>query len=487
MDNRYYKFYKRLDGTHRQVTEYGKFGIVDDKGMLLAPICYDEIIPRLDGNFDVRIDNRWGIIDISGDEIVSVYYKSPIVFNKKGYAIVERTDSMTAGVIKNDGKIIVPPKYSFVEEAIENNYFHHYEFESPLFFVHQSLKETSNFDEQDYRIGVYNFEGEIIAPVIYHSFIIDETYLLGERNGYYDLYDGVNNRGVLIGGFHHFFHHKDRLFFYYGGYYTSYTDRHDNERVVFVERDGVWIFTDLEMNSILKDCNGNNRNLKGEVHDLSSHDEKGLNHIYSIFPKCMTFVHDDKWPNFLDSYVKVKNFDFWDTYYLIDEETGICSEAFHEIESTGIKNIFFVEKTFENGSSGILKGTTLILPTEYFAFTNPIKGYSFGARKIGSEQYDIELINLNCIENKTVAYRNLQKSEVMKLFWDCNLYIYPIKDVDGKKSIRIKRAPKIEKDFEQSISSEDITSDNGHLNYSDWNCRYWFPKRYYMKETKKKK
>lgn len=149
MDTRYYKFVKRLDGTHRQVTEHGKFGIVDDNGMITAPIRYDEIILRRDGNFDVRIDNRWGIINIEGDEIVCISYKSRICFKEEGYAIVESADGLAVGVIKNDGTVIIPVKYSCINEVKEDLGIDSYEFGIPLFYVHQLMKETNWDDEQD--------------------------------------------------------------------------------------------------------------------------------------------------------------------------------------------------------------------------------------------------------------------------------------------------------------------------------------------------
>ena len=484
MDKSYYRFVQRLDDNHRKVTEHGKFGIVDDSGMILAPIRYDDIIERADGNYDICINNRWGIINVEGEELVSAYYKNPIQFNDKGYAIVQNADDSSYGLIRNDYIIAVPAKYSSISEAKVDTYFDHYEFDAPLFFVQQTLKETDWYDDMDYRIGVCNLNGDFVVPIRYEGIKIKESFLLAKRKGYFDLYDGLNNRGLLIGGFHQFDINKNRLFFYFGGHYTSYTDKHDEDHVSFVAWDGVWIITDFEMTSILKDDKESYRNLKGKIYDISTHDSNDLRKIYEIFPKCMTFIENSEWPHLIGSFILVRD---WDSilhtdYYIIDQETGEKSDKYHEIKDTGIENLFFVEKTYGDDSSGILRGTKLVIPTVYLAFTKPVNGFSFGAKKVDEDKYSIELINLNKIEDVRIAYTNLSHDEVLGLFWNQNLLIDPINDEEGMKGIRIIKSIKLEKDFEKAISSEE--SVGSYRYYSNWKDRYWFPDHYYMKENK---
>ena len=487
MDKRYYRFVQRLDDNHRKVTEHGKFGIVDDRGMILAPIRYDEIVERPDGNYDICINNRWGIISVEGEELVNAYYKTPIQFNDKGYSIVQSADDSSYGLIRHDYFVAIPAKYRLISEAKVDTYFEHYEFKHPLFFVQQTKKETDWHDERDYRIGVCNLNGEFIVPIKYEEIRIKESFLIAERKGYFDLYDGINNRGLLIGGFHQFYLNENRLFFYFGGHYTSYTDKHDRDYVSFVAWDGVWIITDFEMKSIMKDDKGIYRNLKGKIHDISTHDNNGLRRIYDIFPKCMTFIENSAWPHFIDSFILARD---WDSisnnhYYIIDKETGEISDTYNEIKETAVKNVFFVEKNYREESSGILQDTRLVIPTIYMAFTKPVNGYSFGARKQRKDTYCIELINLNNLADIVIAYQDLSYSEVQGLFRNKNLYIYPLKDIDGLKALRIKRTEKLNKDFCALISSEGIVSEDKSENFFNWEEKYWFPEHYYMKEEKK--
>lgn len=481
MDKRYYRFVQRLDDNHRKVTEHGKFGIVDDRGMILAPIRYDEIVKRADGNYDICINNRWGIINVEGEELVNAYYKAPIQFNDKGYSIVQNADDSSYGLVRHDYIVAIPAKYRLISEAKVDTYFEHYEFEHPLFFVQQTIKET-DYDERDYRIGVCNLNGEFIVPIKYDEIRIEESFLIAERKGYYDLYDGINSRGLLIGGFHQFVLNKNKLFFYFGGYYTSYTDKHDRDHVAFVAWYGVWIITDFEMTSIMKDDKGIYRNLKGEVHDISTDDNSGLRKIYDIFPKCMTFIDDSKWPHFIGSHIIARDWDSATDYYVIDQETGERSDTYHEIKDTGVSNMFFVEKSYRKESSGILQGIQLITPLGYMAFTKPVNGYSFGARKVDEDNYVIELIDLHRPDDVRIAYKELSRDEVLDLFWDQNLLIDPVRDKEGVEAIGIIKTAKLEKDFEFAISSE--KPKGCYRNYSNWKDRYWFPEHYYMKESK---
>ena len=116
------------------------------------------------------------------------------------------------------------------------------------------------------------------------------------------------------------------------------------------------------------------------------------------------------------------------------------------------------------------------------AFTKPVNGFSFGAKKVDEDKYSIELINLNKIEDVRIAYKNLSRDEVLSLFWDQNLLIDPINDEEGMKGIRIIKSIKLEKDFEKAISLEE--SVGSYRYYSNWKDRYWFPDHYYMKENK---
>ena len=56
----------------------GKSGFVTVVGFISVPFIYDEITERKGGNFNVRIDTSWGVIDINGRELMPVKYAQPI-------------------------------------------------------------------------------------------------------------------------------------------------------------------------------------------------------------------------------------------------------------------------------------------------------------------------------------------------------------------------------------------------------------------------
>ena len=92
---------------------------------------------------------------------------------------------------------------------------------------------------------------------------------------------------------------------------------------------------------------------------------------------------------------------------------------------------------------------------------------------------------MNNLADIVIAYQDLSYSEVQGLFRNKNLYIYPLKDIDGLKALRIKRTEKLNKDFCALISSEGIVSEDKSENFFNWEEKYWFPEHYYMKEEKK--
>ena len=69
---------ERYDKNHYLTKSNGKFGFVSEIGYVSIPFIYDEIIPMKTGNFNVRIGDSWGVIDINGRELVRVKYDKPM-------------------------------------------------------------------------------------------------------------------------------------------------------------------------------------------------------------------------------------------------------------------------------------------------------------------------------------------------------------------------------------------------------------------------
>ena len=195
----------------------GKYGVVDNKGWVIIPFVYDEFKIRNEqcneNRYDVCLNNRWGVINLLGKDICKIKYKAPVPVNKS-FTIVEDADTNCKGVIRIDGVEIIPTIFSQIKEEylqINNQ-------TSVLHFL--VAYGVNDFIEPGCYIngiwGCYNWKGEEIIPVKFHSihciknyFIVGDDEYIGRDYysdedyyiGTYDLYDKDGN--MIIGGFNH--------------------------------------------------------------------------------------------------------------------------------------------------------------------------------------------------------------------------------------------------------------------------------------------
>ena len=195
----------------------GKYGVVDNEGGVIIPFVYDEFKIRNEqcneNRYDVCLNNRWRVINLFGKDICKIKYKAPVPVNKS-FTIVEDADTNCKGVIRIDGVEIIPTIFSQIKEEylqINNQ-------TSVLHFL--VAYGVNDFIEPGCYIngiwGCYNWKGEEIIPVKFHSihciknyFIVGDDEYIGRDYysdedyyiGTYDLYDKDGN--MIIGGFNH--------------------------------------------------------------------------------------------------------------------------------------------------------------------------------------------------------------------------------------------------------------------------------------------
>lgn len=148
-----------------------------------------------------------------GKDICKIKYKAPVPVNKS-FTIVEDAETNCKGVIRIDGVEIIPTIFSQIKEEylqINNQ-------TSVLHFL--VAYGVNDFIEPGCYIngiwGCYNWKGEEIIPVKFHSihciknyFIVGDDEYIGRDYysdedyyiGTYDLYDKDGN--MIIGGFNH--------------------------------------------------------------------------------------------------------------------------------------------------------------------------------------------------------------------------------------------------------------------------------------------
>lgn len=193
----------------------GKYGVVDYEGWTVIPFVYEEFIDRKDKcdetRYNVRLNNRWGVINLLGEDIYKIKYKQPIPICQS-YTIVEDADTNSKGIIRFNGIEILPTIFSEIKEI----YLRNNNETSTLYFL---VAYGSNEDFEGLKNGIwgcYNWQGEEIIPVKFHSihcienfFIVGDDEYIGKDYysdedyfiGTYDLYDKDGN--MIIGGFNH--------------------------------------------------------------------------------------------------------------------------------------------------------------------------------------------------------------------------------------------------------------------------------------------
>lgn len=225
---------KLYDLKHILSSKNGKSGFVTVVGFISVPFIYDEITERKGGNFNVRIDTSWGVIDINGRELMPVKYAQPIplyitqpedvlleeddfieydnrisriitngsllnhfqyinpnydeviiydsdgrmITNKKGLTILEDGRSGFLGCVDLNGKEVLPTVFEHLMFS-EN--------EKILYFglggCHEE-KYCSFFSNIEYaNWGCIGINGNIMIEARYDCFKYIDGYILGGRDG----------------------------------------------------------------------------------------------------------------------------------------------------------------------------------------------------------------------------------------------------------------------------------------------------------------
>lgn len=106
-----YEYISRLDNTKPLLwfKQNGKHGFFSETFTEITPAKYTQIYSPVEGRSFVRIDNKWGMVNDKGREIVEVKYDTLI--NAKESECVIAAANQKIGLIANDGKILIPVKY----------------------------------------------------------------------------------------------------------------------------------------------------------------------------------------------------------------------------------------------------------------------------------------------------------------------------------------------------------------------------------------
>jgi len=91
-----------------------KWGIINENGKEIIPPKYDDVNVFSNGFAQVKLNNKWGFVDINGREITDIKYDSVDNF-KYGYSGVKLNGKW--GIINELGREVVPIKYEAVGDC----------------------------------------------------------------------------------------------------------------------------------------------------------------------------------------------------------------------------------------------------------------------------------------------------------------------------------------------------------------------------------
>lgn len=188
----------------------GKFGFISLNGFVSIPYEYDAVVARSDGRFDVRVDNKWGIIDIEGRQVAAIKYDSPISLEYPN-TIVKDASCGRLGVLSSDGVEKIPCIYNAIIITIPSDVSYeelrYYEETSQKYEGLAQYIETDDNERYIYvgygayigggecptllasdivcrNWGCYDSMGKVVVPPYYADIKVNKSYILAEKEDF---------------------------------------------------------------------------------------------------------------------------------------------------------------------------------------------------------------------------------------------------------------------------------------------------------------
>lgn len=466
----------------------GKYGFVSSRGFVTIPFQYDKVSIREDGNFDVNIDKYWGVIDITGKEIVRLQYSERIPLSWSN-SIVKNASTGRFGILAKDGSELVPSIYE------------HIEIENEIIFVGFNGYESSHlggnfFSKIDNATwGAINTDGKIIVKPRYDCFKLQNGFLLAGRDGkmlyhynrnfatdYSGVYDLYTKTGELIfGGITDFTFNNDKQIYilFFGGEWEKYSSCVDEWNNIyihdysFVRGIGLWLFLDKNLNSVIRDKNGEQVAFKkGTICkiEIKQQDNKKT-YVYNlpinIMARGFSHICEDAIVIADNNNKNSRN------YSAVEISTGRQTPFYPRITFVQ-KNLFFFA---ENKKVGVGSFDKVIIPSDYLFLTNPVKGFFFAAQEIDSEYSNLTLLSIN---DKTCQITAIQKIKTLDLINNAFNGKFKIEfDKEGNciNNIMLSKFDIFDQSFVNIVSKEES------LYYCDkFKDIYWFSNDYRMQK-----
>lgn len=510
--------FERFDDNHYLTKRNGKYGFVSSFGYISIPFIYDEIENRKTGSFNVRIGNAWGVIDLSGKELVRVKYAQPIplyiaapensyfdydflkndiakvVKRYKDRIIVSDALSGFLGCLDMKGNEVIPTIYQHLQFDDKN---HEYDKELPGDFLFFGFGGTTDseyctfFSDVIYGTwGCLSYDGKIIINPKYSCLRVTDNFIIAGRDGCFigdsdsynsDEYDGVFDLytfdgELLIGGFREVLYdsvNKVYAFFFGGEWerYCSYEDEWNGIRDYsyrFKRNNDLWLLLDSELKAIIRNPDNSQHHFsKGFIGNIEiKNEDSKVKHIYNM--PLFLMSKGFKCFGLNCAIVKDSNSDEAKVAAL-DFKTG-NQTPFHESIEQITDDLFFFS---DERKSGIRTISDIVIPADYLFFTKPDNGYFFGAKELGDGFSSLTLFHVSDL-SKPIATA-IESTKTSSLISDLGYGRLKL-DFFGGRDLSNARIPK------KNIFAADFLKlvDDTETNYftDKWKNPYYFGSDY---------
>lgn len=467
----------------------GKYGFISSKGYVTVPFQFDSIEKREDGNFDVQIDNAWGVLDITGREIVRIKYLNRLPL-KFADAIVQNALTGRYGVLSNEGSEKIPSIYEHL--MIENDF---------IFFGYNGYEADSNggsffSNVENATWGVMDNTGKVLIAPKYDCYKFQDGFLLAGRDGsmlchddssygsdYSGVYDLYTLTGDLIfGGFSEFSYNKENelFIFFLGGKWESYSDLIDEWNNIYVydyvfkRGIGLWLFLDNNLRSIIRDSNGRKISFKKGAKckiEVKQQDKKKT-YVYNIPISIMAKGFSKIEGN--NIIIADCNEEEFQQFAALKVSNGDQSPFYQRIEFISESTFFFSEEN----KIGIRNYNDIIVNAEFLFMTYPVNGFYFVAKELDNDFSSLSLYSLNDKSFHIEAMRKIETSELIENAAFGGLKI-ECKNVESNLSnIILPKHDIFDDSFIRKVSQQE-----SNYTCSRFKDIYWFANDYRMKEA----
>jgi len=172
----------------RGIKRNGKYGFIDDLGLLRIANRYEDIKPFSEGLAAIKIRNKWGFINRDEKIMIQPTFEEVTSF-EKGYSIIKQKGLF--GLLTHDGKVVLPPRYDSVTPLVNGRFLVTSNGLQGLadqygnVLLHPKYNSITDLDngyvivEQEGKFGLVTLKGVSTIPQMYDYLKFD-----AERNRY---------------------------------------------------------------------------------------------------------------------------------------------------------------------------------------------------------------------------------------------------------------------------------------------------------------